>query len=380
MLEPQRNDGRPALCTCHRSPTQIRLASHADRDLAPYPRPPARTTVEIVKGPSIVVPLDGSAFAERALRPACSLAARTEEAQVLLMSCTPDDPDAIAQYLDDRAALYVDVVDVETRVLEDESPVDGILATLVEEPDAILCMATHGRSSILASVLGSVARHVVCRSRHPLVLVGPHCRTTLLPGEHGRLLACSDGSPFSSLILPAAGTWCARLGLEPWLVEVVAPDESVEPRHGHHANREEEAALARLAAAVRTLRRSCIDAAHEGAPRQAQPFDHLVRRGPPGRNDRRGEPRPHWTDRRAVMGSVATDIVPPRPLPRPHRAAVGGGAGPCSTRPDTSVRSRPSLPPLRPWPGGGSGRSAAGGRRLRRAQPVAGTRRKVQSR
>src|SRR5690606_38161809 len=93
------------------------------------------------------------------------------------------------------------------------------------EPDALLCMATHGRGGIGSTVLGSVATQVVCRSTRPLVLVGPHCRTALLPAERGRLLVCSDGSTLADSIVPIAAEWCGRLQLEPWLAEVVAPDE-----------------------------------------------------------------------------------------------------------------------------------------------------------
>lgn len=196
---------------------------------------------------TIVVPLDGSVFAERALRPAYSLAARLEGARVLLMSCAREDRDVMRRHLDDRAALFSTVVDTDTRLLDDDEPADAILATITNETDTTLCMATHGRGAILGSVLGSVAKRVVCRSTQPLVLVGPACRTALLPAEQGRLLVCCDGSTFSNSIIPTAATWLARLQLEPWLVEVVPPDENVESPRQPARNRQDEAALARLA-------------------------------------------------------------------------------------------------------------------------------------
>ena len=196
---------------------------------------------------TIVVPLDGSAFAERAIRPACSIAARLEHARVLLVSCAPDDIDAAQHELDDRASLYSEVVDIETRIVGKGDPAEVIIAIAATEPDGMICMATRGKGGIRAALLGSVSTEVVCRSTQPLVLVGPHCRTTLLPAERGRLLVCSDGSELSDSIIPTAATWCDRLELEPWLTEVVGPDEDPEPANRPHPNREVEAAKARLA-------------------------------------------------------------------------------------------------------------------------------------
>ena len=195
---------------------------------------------------TIVVPLDGSAFAERALRPACSIAARLEHARVLLVSCAPDDLDAAQRQLDDRASLYSEVVDIETRIVDAGDPADTILATAASEPDGLLCMGTHGKGGLRAAVLGSVATEVICRSPQPVVLVGPQCRTTLLQAERGRLMACSDGSMLADSIIPTAATWCGRLQLEPWIIEVVGPDEDPEPAHRPHPNREVEAASVRL--------------------------------------------------------------------------------------------------------------------------------------
>lgn len=195
---------------------------------------------------TVVVPLDGSEFAERALRPACALAARMEDARVLLVSCAPDDVDVAQRHLDDRATLFSGVVDVGTRILEDAEPAEGILQTVGSIPDAFLCMATHGRGGLRSAVLGSIAERVVCRCTEPLVLVGAASRTALLPGERGRLLVCSDGSAFSDSVIPAAVGWSSRIGLEPWVAEVVLPDEEVafpgQPVH----NRQVEAASARL--------------------------------------------------------------------------------------------------------------------------------------
>lgn len=195
---------------------------------------------------TVVVPLDGSEFAERALQPAGALAARLEHGRVLVVSCAPDDAATVQARLDDRAGLFAGSVDVDTEIIEDVDPAEGILRTVTSLPDALLCMATHGRGGLRTAVLGSVAEEVLCRSREPLVLVGPACRTTLSTGAQSRLLVCSDGSVFSDTIVPVAASWAARLQLEPWVCEVVAPDEEVTFPGQPVRNRQVEASSARL--------------------------------------------------------------------------------------------------------------------------------------
>lgn len=261
-----------------------------------------------------MVPLDGSVFAERAVRPACSIAARVEHARVLLVSCTPDDVGGAQHKLDDHASLYGEVVDIETRIVDASDPAEAILAIAAAELDGTLCMATRGKGGIRAAVLGSVSTQIVCRSTQPLVLVGPGCRTALLPAERGRLLACSDGSPFSESIIPTAATWCDRLRLEPWLTEVVGPDENVELSGEPPRNREVEAASARLDVLATRLH----------AP--DSPARTKVLHGWPGGTI------PSFAERlpaalialathgrsgldRIAMGSVATDVVRHAPCP-----------------------------------------------------------------
>jgi nucleotide-binding universal stress UspA family protein len=183
--------------------------------------------------PTFLVPLDGSSFAERALRPAAALAARHDgggtPGRVLLLACTwPEDP-PVQPRLDDRAALLGDVVDVDVRVLDGVQPAEGILQTLAVVPDAVLCMATHGRGGLRAAVLGSVAEDVLCRADTPVLLVGPGVQGTVLPGERGRMIVTSDGSPVAETVLPHAARWARDHRMQPWLVEVIGPDEGVHP-------------------------------------------------------------------------------------------------------------------------------------------------------
>lgn len=263
---------------------------------------------------TVVVPLDGSELAERALRPACAFAARLEDARVLLVSCAPDDASVVQAHLDDRAGLFAPAVDVGTRIIEDAEPAEGILQTVASVPDALLCMATHGRGGLRTAVLGSVAEQIVCRSSEPLLLVGPACRTVLLADERGRLLVCSDGSPYSETIIPAAASWAARLQLEPWVAEVVAPDEAVAFPGQPVRSRQVEAASARLdelAARLGTPTSIAWPKVLHGTPSRSivgfagRLSATLIAMATHGRTGLA----------RAAMGSVATEVVRHAPCP-----------------------------------------------------------------
>lgn len=263
---------------------------------------------------TIVVPLDGSVLAERALRPACSIAARLDQARVLLVSCAPDDIDEAQHQLDDRASLYSEVIEIETRVVGNGDPADTILAIAASETDGMLCMATQGKGALRARVLGSVSTMVVCRSTQPLVLVGPRCRTALLPAERGRLLVCSDGSTLSDSIIPTAATWCDRLQLEPWITEVVGPDEDPRPAQQPQPNREVEAARERLAKLATRLNTPTtpanIKVLHGASGHSITWFAErlpaaLIAMATHGRNGLT----------RITLGSVATDVVRHAPCP-----------------------------------------------------------------
>ena len=257
---------------------------------------------------TIVVPLDGSPFAERALRPACSIAARVESTRVLLVTCSPDNTDAARQHLDDRAALYSEVVDVETRLVGTGNPSDVILETVATEPDATLCLATHGRGGLRAAVLGSVAERVVCGSTRPLFVVGPQCRTALLPAEGGRLLVTSDGSEPSNCIVPTAATWCDRLRLEPWVTEVVGPDEDPKPVRRPVTNRVDDAARERLDALATRFHTPASAVGREvlhGAPGRSIPW--FAERLPAALIAMATHGRSGLT--RITLGSVAKEVV-----------------------------------------------------------------------
>lgn len=139
----------------------------------------------------ILVPLDGSELAERAVRHAEEIA-RGTGAEILLLQAVhipmPIVPEAVliaggkaveeaakeaAAYLDRTAAsLRGEGYRVRTMV-EERAPADAILHVADrEEVDAIV-MCTHGRSGLSRLVMGSVAESVLHATRRPLMLVKP---------------------------------------------------------------------------------------------------------------------------------------------------------------------------------------------------------------
>lgn len=197
-----------------------------DEPIASIPDPDA--TVD-----TVVVPLDGSPDATRALVPAVVLAERLA-ARVLLLSTHWDDGmGAAAEHLEHRAQGLP--VPADTEVVHDRSAAEAI-AMWACSPRALVCMTTHGRSGLNQAVLGGVAEEVVRAAHRPVVLVGPSTDLDV-PIDSGPVLVGLDGSPLGEASLPVAAVWADRLGSEVVLVEVRPAGRAIaeEPRAAESA-------------------------------------------------------------------------------------------------------------------------------------------------
>jgi nucleotide-binding universal stress UspA family protein len=106
-------------------------------------------------------------------------------------------------------------------------------------PDALVVMATHGRTGVRRAVLGSVTEDVIRRVDDPVLLVGPSFTgADRLIG--GRLLVCLDGSDRAEAILTHASAWAKAFDMKLWLA-------TVQPPAGHLEELVESNYLARLA-------------------------------------------------------------------------------------------------------------------------------------
>ncbi len=175
------------------------LGSVAEQVLRRTPVPlllvrPTGERVESIVYRTIVVPLDGSSFAERALEPAERIAAATQ-AEVLLIAIAPSidpiglakgeveppwrlaehEPEVacIAAYLQ-RQVERLRHAGVAARAFTlSGDPAPTIVQFSVEHAADLIVMATHGRGGLARLLLGSVANAVLHQARLPIMLVRP---------------------------------------------------------------------------------------------------------------------------------------------------------------------------------------------------------------
>jgi nucleotide-binding universal stress UspA family protein len=166
---------------------------------------------------TILVPLDGSQFAESALVTAVGLADRLD-ADIVLFSAVASVDD-VATREAELAAVPVPWARVERSVVVDRDVAGAIHEALRRAGNAVACMASHGRGRS-AALVGSVATEVIVRGHDPLVLVGPMVEQ---PPTGSGVVACVDERPDESLaVITVALTWAGLLLVEPMTTIVVA--------------------------------------------------------------------------------------------------------------------------------------------------------------
>jgi nucleotide-binding universal stress UspA family protein len=170
---------------------------------------------------TLVVPLDGSPYAERAL-PIAEAVAERIGGGLLLVSARYHGPLDPRQYLEEQAALR-DRCPVDLIATTEETYAAEIIADAVTAgEDRVVCMTTHGRGGVRWAALGSVAEDVIGRTDRPILLVGRNCRPESL--DRSRLLVCADGSDeCPKRLAPAARDWAQMLGLEVHVGRVTHP-------------------------------------------------------------------------------------------------------------------------------------------------------------
>ena len=120
--------------------------------------------------------------------------------------------------------------------IADESVAEAIGNEVLEHPEAIVVLASHGRGRS-AALLGSVTEELLERIFGPVLVVGPRVQAADFSGP---IIVTVDGSDASESVLPLAAAWGIELGAEPWIVEVT------EPGNGPSGDVSESAHLARL--------------------------------------------------------------------------------------------------------------------------------------
>ena len=140
----------------------------------------------------ILVPLDGSSFAEEALPHARELAECGGAEIVLVRVDEPYEPPpgifvpataipevvrlSAGEYLEQLVSrLRLAGIKVESAVL-DGKVADAILKYAREEGVDLIVMSTHGRTGISRLLMGSVAEQIVHGARCPVLLIRPQER------------------------------------------------------------------------------------------------------------------------------------------------------------------------------------------------------------
>lgn len=205
----------------------------------------------------IMVPLDGSARAERALPVAANIAKATGGAVILTRVETipmqyapagvpavvpPLDVEAMeaeraefVTYLSDLAGSIAQLSNVPTeKVVLTGSPAQSILAVVSTARADLVVMTSHGRTGFSRWLLGSVAEQIAHYAPVPVLIVREQSQA--LAGQPGdmehltRVLVPLDGSPLAEAALEPAAKLAAAISSEPalHLVLVVSPYEAIE--------------------------------------------------------------------------------------------------------------------------------------------------------
>lgn len=175
---------------------------------------------------TIVVPLDGSRLSESALPVAAAVAVRFDAGLVLVSAGWGSTAEDLHDYLETQASALGEGPVAATKVMTNRFPATAILDEVEAAPDAIVCMATHGRTGMGKALLGSVAEDLLVRTEHPVLLVGPRLDVRSDPTT-GPIVVCCDGSDTSVSIVEVATRWAHDLELPVVVVAVTGSDGTV---------------------------------------------------------------------------------------------------------------------------------------------------------
>src|SRR5690242_17916992 len=174
----------------------------------------------------ILVPLDGSTLAERAIPVAENLARRLA-AGIVLIHCTGvsrlSSPE---RYLDQvRSDLSGAHVDIETAVPEGEAVVQILRAADIYRADLIV-MTRRGRSEVGRWLMGSVTAGVLRRASVPVILVPSAAAPMIGHNERLTILLPLDGSVESESALATGVAMAADLAAQVVLFRAVSGPDS----------------------------------------------------------------------------------------------------------------------------------------------------------
>ena len=183
----------------------------------------------------ILVPLDGSFFAEAALPPAIALARQTQ-GEIRLLCVLEPLPEAVNRFSEtDRQACKEYLAEASKRVGQDW---DGALSTqlsegrpgqeVVAEADAwnadVIVLATHGRGGLTRAWMGSVADYCIRTAVQPLMAIRPpeyRRDEAVRPLATSQVVVPLDGSRLAEVALPYGAALAKQFGVPLALIRSV---------------------------------------------------------------------------------------------------------------------------------------------------------------
>jgi nucleotide-binding universal stress UspA family protein len=203
---------------------------------------------------SILVPIDGSTLAKKAL-PFASWLHRSVGARITLLRALPTlnrmfvTNASALRIAQERQEVEARQAETETRGVAETLTKDGVdvgvrmrpgapAAIILEEaatqkPDLII-MFTHGRSATERFLFGSVADEVILHGDVPIMVISPNCLDEWPAGSSsGHVLLTLDGSEVAEAAIPAALDLARALSADVVLLRV---EHSGTPSHADDAS------------------------------------------------------------------------------------------------------------------------------------------------
>jgi nucleotide-binding universal stress UspA family protein len=199
----------------------------------------------------ILVPLDGSELAEKALRYARTPAARIGAEVILLHVCGPEECHCEAEkctaqpmhrvYVEHTAQMFrnsleavaADKIEIGWEILVGD-PAAQIVSYAREQNADRIIMASHGRSGIGRWVIGSVADKVARESPVPVVIIrasAEEAERSDMPDS--KILVLLDGSDMAEQVLPFAIEHAEMSGRKVVLLRICEPPDIESPFFYH---------------------------------------------------------------------------------------------------------------------------------------------------
>lgn len=191
---------------------------------------------------TLVVPLDGSAFAEQAIALAVFLSRRGRAALLLArvheggMKPGYQTP-AWEEFFHDEEKAYLEAVAARIQsgfsgtvdwTLLDGSVVAAICARVDAAPSPLVVMSTHGRTGIRRAWMGSVANGLLRHSSAPVLMLRPQDETSVTDGAQSaapfaNVIVALDGSAFAEQVIPHAASVATASNARLLFIRVVDP-------------------------------------------------------------------------------------------------------------------------------------------------------------